>query len=1617
MASLSEPGGGADDASSASPNHDAVLPSPLAGEGPGEGGRTDAPVPVHPDNLAYVVYTSGSTGTPKGVLVTHRGLANYLAFFDREILGDDGFALPLVSRLSFDAHVRQLFPPLLRGEPVWVLPEDAVADPVALLEALGSRGRVSFGGVPSLWGAVMDAIEAGERPAPHDLRAVLLGGEALPAELVRRTLERFPGVRIWNHYGPTEATVNTTVARVEDAERVNLGRPIANARVYLLDAYGAPVPVGVAGELHVGGAGVSRGYLGRPELTAEKFVPDPFAGGPGARMYRSGDRVRWLPTGELEYLGRTDQQVKVRGFRVETGEVEAVLLRHPSVRDAVVDARGDGRGGLRLVGYVVAAENAAISVAELRAWAGGRLPEYMVPAAWVVLERVPLTPNGKVDRRALPEPDPSAEAGARAALTPTQEILAGIWGEYLAVEGVGPDSDFFALGGHSLTATGMISRVRAAFGVEVPLRAVFEGPRLARLAGRIDALLQDGAGAVLPPLARAPRAGPLPLSFAQQRLWFIEQMDPDARLYVLAFAYRMRGALDVRALRRAVGETVRRHEVLRTRFEEAGGEPVQVVDAPAPVPLPVVDLRSLGAAEAERRAGRLAEAEVRHRFDLRAGPLLRTTLVRMADDDWALLLTVHHIVFDGWSTGVFNVEVSGLYGAYAAGREPDLPEPAFQYADYAVWQREWLAGDVLAAQLAWWRERLAGAPPLLELPTDSPRPPVPGAAAARVYFGVPEEATRRLYALARREGSTLFMALLAAWQLLLARWSGRDDVVTGAPIAGRRRTEVEPMVGFFVNTLALRTDVAGDPTFGELLRRVREATLGAYQHQDVPFERLVEELGVRRSLSHAPVFQNLFAVQNHERLAMRLEGLRLEPFPTEADAARADLALTLVEGGDRLLGMLTFRVELWEAATMRRLLGRFMRLLEEVGAAPERRVSALPLLDGAERAHLLSELGGAPGEPPRRCIHELFAEQAARTPDAPAVVFGPDALSYAELDRRSGALAAVLRERGVGPEARVGLCAERSAALVVGMLAVLRAGGAYVPLDPRYPAARLAYVLADARVRVLLTDGSAGDRLADFRGEVVALDTPHPPAPSPTRGEGEHYNDTSEGEGQEALPQNWGRVASLSEPGGGHLADASGISVTPDSLACVVYTSGSTGAPKGVAVPHRGVVRLVRGADFVRLGPGDRVAQLSNPAFDAATWEIWGALLNGGCVVGIDRDTSLDPRRLADALRAGGVTALFLTTALFGQAVREAPDVFAGVRHVLFGGEAVDPAAVRACLAGGAPGRLLHVYGPTENTTFSTWHVVERVAEGAHTVPIGRAVAGSTAYVLDPAMEPAPEGWPGELYLGGHGLARGYLDRPDATAERFVPDPFSGGGGARMYRTGDRARRGPAGAIEFIGRTDQQVKIRGFRIEPGEVEAALLEHPALADAVVAVREDVPGERRLAAYVVPREDASVDVEALREGLRRTLPDYMVPGAIVVLEALPLTATGKTDRAALPAPDPAGAAREFVAPRTPVEEMLAGIWGEVLGVERVGAEDDFFDLGGHSLLATRVASRVRAACGVELPVRALFEAPTLERLAERVEAGLQAEMADWEMEEELERLEGLSDEDITRLLEGI
>ncbi|MET0395972.1 MAG: condensation domain-containing protein, partial [Longimicrobiaceae bacterium] len=850
-----------------------------------------------------------------------------------------------------------------------------------------------------------------------------------------------PDVALWNHYGPTEATVNTTVARVRPGEPVSIGRPVGNARVYLLDANGAPVPVGVPGELYVGGAGVSRGYLGRAELTAEKFVPDPFSGEAGARMYRSGDRVRWRADGELEYVGRTDFQVKVRGFRIEPGEIEAVLQRHPEVRAAAVAVREDAGGAARLVGYAVPEAGASPEPAGLRTYLLERLPEYMVPGAVVVLERLPLTPNGKVDLAALPSPDALASDDYAAPRTPAEEILAGIWAQVLRVERVGVRDNFFALGGHSLLATRVVSRIRAAFGVEVPLRAVFEAPDLAGLAERVDAAVREGAGMGAPPLLRVPRDRPLPASFAQQRLWFIQQMEPSSSAYNMPYAMRLRGAMDVGAMERALDALRARHESLRTVFAFAEGVPVQVVEPPRPSRLPVEDLTALAPEARAWTARERVRAEAATPFDLARGPLLRARLIRLDDDDWGLLLTLHHIVTDGWSTGILMGELSAFYTAIAAGREARLPALPVQYPDYAAWQRGWLAGPVLERQLEYWRERLADAPPLLELPVDRPRPPVQSPRGAHRTFAVSERATAVLRELTGREGATVFMTLLAGWQALLARWSGQDDVLVGTPIAGRNRVETEGLIGFFVNTLVLRAELAGAPSLRRLLAQVRETTLGAYAHQDIPFEKLVEELHPERSLAHTPLFQVMFILQNNERGSLELGGLGVETLGHEGETTHFDLSLAMVEGKSRLVGAASYRTELFDADTIDRMLAHYVTLLERAAAEPDLPLAELPILADAEREEVLARWQGAPADASAGvCIHDLVEAQARRTPGAVALAAGEERVTFAELDRDSATVARFLRAAGVGPEVRVGIFLERTPAMVAALLGVLRAG-------------------------------------------------------------------------------------------------------------------------------------------------------------------------------------------------------------------------------------------------------------------------------------------------------------------------------------------------------------------------------------------------------------------------------------------------------------------------------------------------------------------------------------------------------------------------------------------------
>ncbi|HEV2735654.1 MAG TPA: amino acid adenylation domain-containing protein, partial [Longimicrobiaceae bacterium] len=1295
--------------------------------------------------------------------------------------------------------------------------------------------------VPALMRKVVNEVSASRGTLPG-LRRAFVGGDAVPPALAGAMRDVFPGAEVRVLYGPTEGTVICAAHLMtgeEAAGRHPLGRPLGNAPLYVLDGAGEPVPVGVPGELCIGGAPVARGYLGRTELTADRFLPDPFSGEAGGRMYRTGDRVRWGAEGTLEFLGRIDQQVKIRGFRIEPGEVEAQFAAHPGVSEAVVVVREDVPGEKRLVGYVVPSGQ-GVRAEELREHLRARLPEHMVPSATVVLESIPLSPNGKVDRRALPAPDGAGSTEFVPPRTPAEGAVAEIWAETLRLERVGVTASFFELGGHSLLATRVVSQVRRVFGVEVPLRALFEGPTVAELAGRVEEIRRAGAPA-LPPVVPTGRTAPLPLSFAQERLWFLDRLQPDSAFYNVYSAMRLGGALAVRALERTLGEVVRRHEALRTVFGETDGSPVQVIRPFGGFVLPVEDLAGLGEARREAQVERRATQEAARPYDLAAGPLFRASLLRLGAEEHVLLLGMHHVVSDGWSMGVLFREVEVLYEAYREGRESPLPELAVQYADYAVWQREQLRGEALERQLGFWKEQLRGAPELLELSTDRPRPAAQSFRGANEHVQLPAEVLEKLRALGRQEGATLYMVVLGAFQALLCRYGAGEDVVVGSPVAGRGRGETEELIGFFVNTLVLRTDLSGEPSFRELVRRVREVTLGAYENQEVPFERLVAELSPERSLSHSPLFQVSFALDTAHTTGAGdgLAGLSVSGVGAEFGFARFDLSLSLAASSRGLRGGLTYSTDLWEAATMRRLVGHFTRLVEQVAADPDARLSEVALLGGAERRLLVEEWNRTERPYPRGvCIHELFEAQVARRPEAAALVWGDVELSYAELDARANRLAHHLRALGVGPESRVGVLLERGPELIVCLLATLKAGGCYVPLDPSYPAERLALMLADSAACVLLSHSDVAF-VAEAGGTAVVL------------------------------------LAEAAEALARESADAPRSGATAENLAYIVYTSGSTGRPKGVMVAHRHVVQLAVETDYVRFQPGDRVAQASSASFDALTFEAWGALMNGATLVGIPRDVLLAPAAFCETLREQGITTLYQTTALLNQLSREQPDIFSPLREVLFGGQAADADSVRRMLKAGKPRRLLHMYGPTETTAWCSYENVEEVAGDALTVSVGGPTGNQRIYLLDAALNPVPLGVPGEAYVGGDGVVRGYLDRPALTAERYLPDPFATEPGTRMYRTGDRLRWKADGRLEFIGRVDEQVKVRGFRIEPGEIEATLSAHAEVREARVIVREDEPGEQRLVAYVVGGSDA----DAMREHLRQSLPEYMVPGGFV------------------------------------------------------------------------------------------------------------------------------------------
>jgi amino acid adenylation domain-containing protein len=1926
------------------------------------------------ENLAYVMYTSGSTGTPKGVAIEHRSTVALLEWA-KQLFAPKRVAGVLASTsICFDLSVFELFVPITNGGKI-ILAENAL-----YLNTLPTANEVTL--VNTVPSAMAELLRIGTLPA--SVSTINLAGEPLRNSLVREIYQRTDVTQVFDLYGPTEDTTYSTFALREEKGPETIGRAISNTQVYILDELVQPQPVGSAGELYLGGAGLARGYLKRPEMTAERFVPDPFSEYPGARLYRTGDKARYLSDGNLEYLGRLDHQVKIRGFRIELGEIETVLAQHSSVQQAVVVAREDEPGAKRLVAYVVrdttregAAKEAeegqighvsqwqkiwdetyaqpsiypdptfnttgwlssytgfqypmeevqewvsntvekilslrprrvleigcglllfriaphcefylgtdpslsglryieeqlktpgrelpqvrvwqrmgdnfegigersfdavvlnsviqyfpnaeylaqvleravravrpggSVYVGDVRSlalleafhgsvqlhlaapsleksdlrerirkqvaeeeqlhidpdffsalrrrvprissvnvqlkrgryhnevtrfrydvtlridggappsldirwidwrlnpmglpalrrsltetdaahlgirrignprllrehkllellagdgspetagglrlaleqidldgaldpqtilelgeglgfsvqvvWSGSggnacydvllaaretkeppqliptnvtagqaesgrplasytnnplrgiagrtllpelrdllkqRLPDYMMPSAFVFLDALPLAPNGKIDRKALPAPAnarPAVTAEYLGPRTRTEERIAEIWREVLRLDDLGVQDNFLELGGHSLLATQIISRMRETFQVELPLRSVFESPTVAELAQRLKSSTREEKGADSERLRPVPRDGELPLSFAQQRLWFLDQLQPGNSVYNVPTAVRLVGALGVSTLKDSLNEIVKRHEVLRTTFISRQGEPSQIIAPSLKLALPEYDFSDLPESEREREALEFASHLSQLSFDLAQGPLIHADLLRLSEQEHILLVTIHHIVTDGWSAIVFFEELAAVYDGLSKGQPPSVPDLPIQYADFAVRQREFLSGAVLDRQLDYWKKQLAGAPGVLSLPIDKPRPALQTFDGATQFRQLPEHLRDSLTSLSRREGVTLYMVFLAAFQILLFRYTSQDDVVVGSPIANRTRSEIERLIGFFVNTLVMRTDLSGNPTFRELLKRVREVALGAYAHQDLPFERLVEELQPARDLRRNPLFQVMFATYEAPVQRLELAGLTFRQLEIESKTTKFDLTLFVAEVGDALQCQLDYNTNLFTADTATRMLDHFQLLLENIARNPDQRIQDLPLLTTAERESLLVEWNDTDAKFSKSCIHQLFEQQVQASPDACAVVFEGDSLTYAELNSRANQLAHYLRRQG-SREAPVGLLVDRSVEMLVALIGILKAGRAYLPLNPDQPTARLLAQLDRANASLLVTQESFLSQLEQYGGVRICLDRDR------------NFLDQED----ESNPQ---------------------LSLTSQQLAYVIFTSGSAGMPKGVAITHK---NLVNYTEFIcrklklddRAGEKLSFATATTIAADLGNTCIFPSLVSGGCLHILSYERATDSKLLAEYFARYPVDVLKLVPSHLRSLLETASAArIIPRRYLIVGGEAFPSDLPARILDLGGQCEILNHYGPTETTVGSVTFTVRDVnglGGWSSTIPIGRPIANTQIYILDERLQPVPIGVPGELYVGGAGVGNGYLGDPAQTAQRFLPNPFAREPGGCFYKTGDLCRYLPGGDVEFLGRTDNQIKVCGYRIEAGEIEAVLKQHHSVQLAVVVGWQNPAGEVQLVAYCVFDPTRIPANEELRDFLRLKLPAYMLPAVFVSLDSLPLTRNGKIDRRALPPPDLSLDSRKrLIQPRNPTEELVADIWREVLGVGQIGVFDDFFEVGGHSLKATQVMSRISALFNIDLPLRTIFENSTVAGLSEAVEDRLVEEL---------------------------
>jgi amino acid adenylation domain-containing protein len=1507
------------------------------------------------DDLAYIIYTSGSSGAPKGVQICHRALTNFAceAASIFEIKSSDR-VLQFAS-LSFDTSVEEIFPCLTHGATL-VLRNDAMLDSIpAFLEECRDSEITVLDLPTAYWHQLTAALFADRCALPNSLRLVIIGGERAIPERLALWQASFAGgtVRLVNTYGPTETTVASTTCDLTDAPvefgvgaEVPIGRPIGNVRVLVLDQNLNPVPEGVPGELYIGGIGLARGYLNKPELTAEKFLRDPFNEDPESRLFRTGDLVRSGANGNLEFLGRVDRQVKIRGFRVELDGIEAVLRKHPLIQDAAVIY--DSMVHKCAVGYLVPKEGAVLNTAEVKNFVAAKLPEYMVPAALITIDALPVTRSGKIDRRALPPLENTQCENDQNPSPPQSELeesIAQIWRELLSRTSIGRDQHFFALGGDSLSAAQAVSRIRRKWQVEIPLRVIFEAPTIALLAERVEQALQhierDITIAETTPVWVHSYNGRGPASDSQSRIWYMDQFAPDSSAYNIAAAVRIAGRLERQALELSLNQLVQRHESLRTTVLDSGGQPLQVIAPVLQLELPEIDLSALPEDLRIDEARRILRENGRRPFDLCRGPLLRALLVRLNDEDHVLFLAMHHIISDQWSLGVIAREISILYNGFRNGVMPSLDPLPAQYGDFAVWQGRWLSPERLAEETSYWKKQLVGMQPAA-IPTDYSRPRVQTFKGDYASFGMPKRLVETLRRLAHAENASLYMVCLALFKILLSRYSGQSDVAIGSPIANRTLSEWESVIGTFINILVLRTDLSGNPSVRQVIRRVREIVLEGFTHQQMPFQRLVEELVPGRDASRSPLVQVLFNFQSTPVGNIQFEGISWAPFEIDQWAAQFDVSVTIDPEITQKI-FVSYNTDLYKPATIGRMLRHYVQLMEAAAVDPDQSLAALSRLvaeqegqravEGDERGLSVSDA----------CLHELIESQAQKTPTALAAIYEDQQLTYRDLNERASELARRLRAFGVGPEKRVGIALERSAELVIGILAVLKAGAAYVPLDPAYPHERIAFIIRDSSMTVLLSQQAVAPNLPQGNVPILCLDA-------------------------------------LDEPIGEDATQNSPRRTVPEQLAYVLYTSGSTGMPKGVEISHRSLVNFLQS---MKKRPGldatDVLLSVTTISFDIAALELFLPLINGARVVIANRGVVSDGKRLIEQLDSCGATVMQATPTTW-RLMLEAGWRSRNDFKILCGGEALPLNLAQGLVAQSVS--VWNLYGPTETTIWSSLSMLERPCEN---VSIGRPIHNTEIYVLDSDCLLLPTGVTGELYIGGEGVARGYLNRPDLTAEKFIPNPF-GPSSSRLYRTGDLGRCLTDGNIEFIGRLDNQVKIRGYRIELGEVEAVLSGHSSVKQAVVVAREEATGasaveaDKRLVAYVILEEGHTLSENELIGYAKEKLPNYMVPSAFMFLESLPLTPNGKIDWRALPAPDSIPPQTvESIAARTPIEEIIHGVWQQILKRSRVGIYQNFFELGGHSLLATQMIARLREAFQMEVALRAVFDGPTIAELA--------------------------------------